>query len=70
MAARKSTAKPVDEAQNIVTEEPTEEEVLQEAQALRLEFHSGRGNEPTKTWDELSEEKKQRWLDKVTGQED
>lgn len=71
MAARKSTAKPVDEAQNVEGTEPTEEKILQAAQAMRAEYHSGaHPDRDIKTWEELSEAKQQVWLDKVTGQGD
>jgi len=73
VAARKSsTTEPVDEAQNIEDTEPTEEEVLNAAQAMRLEYHAERGRnaEDIKSWDDLPEHKQQRWLDKVTGQGD
>jgi hypothetical protein len=63
VAARKSTVQPADEAQNV---EVSEEEVLQAAQALRTEYH-GEGAD-IKPWEELSEAKQQRWLDKATGQ--
>jgi hypothetical protein len=62
MAARKKTA---DEAQAQATE-PTEVDVVEQAQAARAAWHEGRGTEPNVAWDELSDEKRQRWLDEVT----
>lgn len=48
---------------------PQEEQSVT-AQAMRTAYHSERGNEEPKDWDELSPEKQQRWLDKAVGNED
>jgi hypothetical protein len=62
MAARKKTE---DEAQVEATE-PTETDVTEQAQALRTAWHAERGRDDFLPWDDLSDEKKQRWLDEVT----
>ena len=62
MAARKKTT---DEAQAEATE-PTEVDMVEQAQAARAAWHEGRGTTPNVEWDDLSDEKRQRWLDEVS----
>lgn len=47
-----------------------EQEQLATAQAMRDAFHQERGTTDPKSWEELSEEKQARWMDKAVGNED
>lgn len=51
---------------------PTQEEILDAAQEMRRVHHTERGvaEADIKPWDELSEAKQQRWIDRVNGVED
>jgi hypothetical protein len=41
------------------------------AQSLRLAYHTerGRAEDDIKAWDDLPEEKRQRWIDKANGED-
>lgn len=62
MAARKKTT---DEAQQ-VEPEVTEANMIEQAQAARAAWHEGRGSAPNKDWDDLSDEKRLRWVEEVS----
>lgn len=69
MAAKKTylekQEEAADEAQALATE-PTEDDVVAQAQAARASWHEGRGTAPNVAWDELTEAKRNRWLEEVS----